>query len=57
VVTRSRNLLFLSKDWSEPTNLGAKRSANMLRLVGDQLLYAGHNLVQEGLTLQQRAEA
>lgn len=51
------NLLFLSKNGSQPTNLGAKRSANMLRLVRDQLLYTGHDLMEERLALKQCAEA
>lgn len=51
------NSLFLSKNGCQPTNLSAKRSTDMLRLIGDQLLYTGHNLLKEGLALKQCAES
>jgi hypothetical protein len=51
------DLLLLSKNGRQPTNLGAKRGADMLRLIGDQLLYAGHNLMEEGLALEQCTES
>lgn len=52
-----RNGLVLSKDGRKATDLSAEGGADVLRLIGDQLLDARHDLVQEGLTLEERAEA
>jgi hypothetical protein len=45
-------ILLLAENWGQPTNLGSKSRAHMLRLVRDQLLYAGHNIVEKSLALE-----
>jgi hypothetical protein len=52
-----RNGLVLSEDGRETTDLCAERSANVLRLIGDQLLDARHDLVKQCLALEKCAEA
>ena len=50
-------ILLLAEDWSQPTDLSPKSSANMLRLIGDQLLDTGHDIVKESFAFEQRTEA
>lgn len=59
VVTRSEpgTVLVLAEDWGQPANLGTESCSDMLRLIRNQLLYTRHDLIQEGLAFQQRAEA
>lgn len=53
----SIDLLFLAQYRSEPTDLGTKGSPNMLRAVRNQVLYGGHNFVQQERSVNQFAEA
>lgn len=50
-------ILLLAENWGQPTNLGSESRANMLRLVRDELFYAGHDIVEKSLALKQRAKA
>ena len=45
-------ILVLSENRGQPANLGAKSSANMLRLIRNELFYARHNLMEEGLAFE-----
>ena len=51
------DILVFSENRGQPANLGAKSSTNMLRLIGDKLLDARHDLVEERLPFQQGAKA
>jgi hypothetical protein len=51
------HVLLLSKNRSQATDLGAKRSANMLRSVGDKVFDAAHDIVEENVTVDKSAEA
>jgi hypothetical protein len=51
------NGFLLSKNRSQATDLGAKRSANMLRSVGDKVFDAAHNVVEENVAVDKSAEA
>jgi hypothetical protein len=50
-------LLLFPENRGQPTNLGPEGCTNMLRLIGDQLLNAGHDIVEEGLAFEKRAKA
>lgn len=47
-----QSLLFFAQDGGKSTNLGAKRSTNMLRCIRNQVLDASHNLIEQSLSVQ-----
>lgn len=55
--SRAHRLLLLSKNRSQATDLGAKRSADMLRSVRDKVLDTTHDVVEENVTVDKSAEA
>ena len=57
VTRRCRYVLFLSENRSQTTDLGSESGANMLRLIGDQFLYARHNIVKKCFSFEQCTEA
>lgn len=55
--TWSSNSLILSKDRGKTTDLSTEGSPNVLRLIRDQIFHASHNLIKQGITIDQVAEA
>lgn len=51
-----RNILFFPENRGQPADLGAKSGSNMLRLIGNQFFYAGHDLVKQSLPFKEGAE-
>jgi hypothetical protein len=49
--------LVFPEDRGQPANLSTKRSSDVLRLIRNKLLYAGHDVVKERLPFEQCAEA
>ena len=51
------DVLLLAKNWCQTTNLSSKRCSDMLGSVRNQVLYGGHNIVEERGPIEELAEA
>jgi hypothetical protein len=51
------DLLLLSKDRRQTTNLGTQSRPNVLGLIRDKVLHASHDLIKQGVAVDQGAEA
>ncbi|KAI6751198.1 hypothetical protein HG530_014112 [Fusarium avenaceum] len=51
------DILLLSKNGSQSTDLGSKRSTDVLRCIRDEILNTAHNIVEEDVTVDESAEA
>lgn len=49
-------VLLLAKDWSEATDLGTKRSTDVLRGIRYQILHCCHDVVEQCCSVDQLAE-
>ena len=54
---RLTDVLLLSKDRSQATDLGTKRSTDMLGCIRDKILNATHDVVEEHVTIHKSTEA
>jgi hypothetical protein len=52
----TKDLLVLAEDRGQPADLSAKSCSDMLRLIGDKLFYAWHNIVKKDIRIEQGAE-